>query len=76
MSMKPEQLVKEILQLPIQQRAFLAEKLLESLDFTQDFQLTKEWSEEIKRRCEEIDKGLVELIPAEDVFEKAYKQLG
>lgn len=75
MSMNSEQLVKEILQLPIQQRAFLAEKLLESLDFNQDFQLTKEWSEEIKRRCEEIDKGLVELIPAEDVFKKAYKQL-
>ncbi|ODS33981.1 MAG: putative addiction module component [Candidatus Scalindua rubra] len=74
--MKPEQLVKEILQLPTQQRAFLAEKLLESLDFTQDFQLTKEWSEEIKRRCEEIDKGSVELIPTEDVFKKAYRQLG
>ncbi|MGR3292433.1 MAG: addiction module protein, partial [Candidatus Scalindua sp.] len=57
--MNAEQLVKEILQLPIQQRAFLAEKLLESLDFNQDFQLTKEWSEEIKHRCEEIDKGLV-----------------
>lgn len=75
MSMNAEQLVKEILQLSIQQRAFLAEKLLESLDFNQDFQLTKEWSEEIKRRCEEIDEGLIELIPAEDVFKKAYKQL-
>ena len=40
MSMNAEQLVKEILQLSIQQRAFLAEKLLESLDFNQDFQLT------------------------------------
>ncbi|HEW79064.1 MAG TPA: addiction module antitoxin RelB [Phycisphaerales bacterium] len=76
MSKTAEQLIYEVLHLPSQQRAFIAEKLLESLDYDQDFQLSEEWKGEIKRRCKEIDDGLVELIPAEKVLNKAFSQLG
>jgi hypothetical protein len=38
-------------------RAFVAETLLESLDLDQDFVVSQEWLEEIRRRCAEIDSG-------------------
>jgi len=49
-------------------RAYLAEILLESLDYEEDFPVSKEWLNEIRRRCEEIDKGKVQLIPGETVL--------
>ena len=58
----------EVLHLPRESRAFLAEKLLESLDFDEEFPVSAEWMEEIHRRCREIDEGTVNLIPAEKVF--------
>jgi hypothetical protein len=37
--------------------------------------LSNEWKEEIARRCREIDEGIVELIPGEDVLKEAAEQL-
>jgi len=38
-------------------------------------ELSPEWKEEIRRRCEDLDRGLVELRDAEDVFSKAFASL-
>ena len=65
----------EAMHLPHQARAYLAEKLLESLDQEPAPSLSEDWCEEIKRRCQEIDNGEVGLIPAEKVFEQGYKEL-
>lgn len=70
------QVLDEALHLPIPARAFLAEKLLESLDVEPDFTITDEWHCEIIRRCEEIDSGSVQLIPAEDTFKRAFEMIG
>jgi len=56
-------------------RAFVAERLIESLDAADDGELSPEWREEIRRRCREIDEGLVDLRDAADVFAKAYEAL-
>ena len=37
--------------------------------------LSPEWRKEIARRCSEIDAGMVDLIPAEEVFARAYESL-
>ena len=55
--------------------AFVAERLIESLDAAPGAELSPEWREEIRKRCRELDKGLVELRDAADVFEKAYASL-
>ena len=47
-------------------RAYLAEILLESLDFEEDFHVSDEWMNEIKERSREIDEGEVKLIPGEE----------
>lgn len=61
--------------LPAQARAFVAEKLIESLDAEKDAELSPAWREEVLRRCREMDEGSVELRDAEDVFAKAYAAL-
>ncbi|HBC85848.1 MAG TPA: addiction module antitoxin RelB [Lentisphaeria bacterium] len=71
-----EQVMDQALGLPVQARAFIAEKLLESLDSGDNFEISPKWKKEIRKRCQEIDKGLVELVPAERVFEEAFRRIG
>ena len=75
MSMTAERFVDEALTLPRRTRAFVAEKLIESLDHTPSMELSPSWRKEIRKRCQEMDQGLVELRSAEDVFEKAHAAL-
>jgi putative addiction module component (TIGR02574 family) len=60
-TMTIEEILKQALELPPKERAKLAEDLLESLD-DQDVdedQAEKAWSEEIRRRVDEIQSGAV-----------------
>lgn len=75
MSMTAETLVSEALALSPQARAFVAERLIESLDADVGTGLSPAWREEVLRRCEEADKGQVELLDASEVFAKAYAAL-
>lgn len=58
----PKKLLDEAMQLEPDMRAFIAETLLESLDLDQDFPVSPEWLEEIRRRCAEIDSGKATLL--------------
>lgn len=56
--------------LPEEERLLLAHRLFDSIhDMDEDVE--QAWVQEVRRRCGEIDRGEVELIPAEDVFEEA-----
>jgi len=67
-------IVDSAMTLSVNSRAYLAEMLLESLDYEEDFIIEKEWKEEIIRRCSEIDSGKVKLVPGEKGFEKLRKK--
>jgi hypothetical protein len=58
----PKKILDEAMQLEPTARAFVAETLLESLDLDQDFAVSQEWLEEIRRRCAEIDSGQATLL--------------
>ena len=75
MSITADKLVAEALGLPPQVRAFVAEKLIESLDATAGAELSPAWREEIRKRCREVDDGLVKLRDAGDVLTKAHSML-
>jgi putative addiction module component (TIGR02574 family) len=75
MSPETESVMKEALQLPREARALIAEKLLESLDFEEPFEVSSEWKEEIARRCREIDDGVVTLIAGDKVLKEATEGL-
>jgi putative addiction module component (TIGR02574 family) len=75
MSPETEKLAADILNLSREQRAFLAEKLLESLDFDEAFPVGAEWQAEVARRCRELDEGRAELVPGDDVIDEVIKAL-
>lgn len=75
MTATAEKIVSEALELPPSVRAFVAEKLLESLDAVPGGDLSPKWREEIRRRCSEIDRGTADLREAEAVFARAYAAL-
>ncbi len=76
MSIEVETIITEVLSWPSNSRAFLASKLLESLDHEEDFPVPDEWKAEIAGRCKEIDEGRVRLIAAEQVFDQIQQRKG
>ena len=58
---------KEALELPIQERAKLAQRLLESLDEVSAAEAEQLWLDVAVRRAEEIDQGIVQLVSAEEL---------
>ncbi len=57
--------------LPAEDRARLAEELLESLQGEADGEAEAAWVREIERRVSEIESGSVPLIPSEEVHAEA-----
>jgi hypothetical protein len=68
-------IVADVLELPPYARAFVTGKFMESLDMEPSSDLSQAWKEEIKKRCREMDEGLVERVPAEDVYKQAFSAL-
>lgn len=56
-------------------RARLAEELLATLDGVSDLAVDAAWDAELCKRIEEIERGAVDLIPAEEVFARAHRAL-
>jgi hypothetical protein len=71
-----DKIIEEVLSPSPQARAYVAEKLIESLDVETDVTLSSEWRDEIRKRCREIDEGAVELRDAAAVFARSYAALG
>lgn len=53
MSTTVERVVSEAMELPPSLRAFVAEKLIESLDAADSPPLSSKWRDEVRRRCAE-----------------------
>lgn len=70
MPMPLQDIEAQALQLPLEERGRLVERLLQSLEGELDDtpqNIVKAWEEEIARRIEEMDAGLTEAIPYEQV---------
>ena len=61
---------KEALQLPVEKRASLAQRLLESLDHLSEAEAEKLWLKEAARRAREIDEGNVRLVSLEELEQR------
>lgn len=68
MKVNAKKILEEAMQLEPSSRAMIAETLLESLDFEEDFEISQAWRDEIQRRCEQVDRGEVELIDSATVM--------
>ena len=67
-------LADQLLALPSVDRARLAELLLASIE-ERDADATSAWNEEIDKRANELDNGLVAGIPAAEVFAEVERRL-
>jgi putative addiction module component (TIGR02574 family) len=72
--LKTDELIDEAISLPIELRAQLIEKILKSMNPSQD-EIDKLWSIEAEKRVADIDSGKVKMIPGEEVFDKIRKRL-
>lgn len=68
MHMTVEQIADEALALPSEARALLADRLVESLDPAEDGYIRQLWMREARRRVDEVRRGEVKAIPADEVF--------
>jgi putative addiction module component (TIGR02574 family) len=69
--MNTQTIEREAMQLPLNERAALAERLLASLDNLPSAELEQLWLTEAVRRADEIDRGLIKLIPSQEVEREA-----
>lgn len=69
------ELLKEVLLLPVEQRALLADTILRSLN-APDTDLDLIWAEEAKRRLEELRSGRVKAVPGDEVFQRVRARFG
>lgn len=67
--LKTDDLIEEAISLPVEMRAKLINKLLESLNPTER-KIDELWVVEAEKRVEDIRTGKVKTIPGEDVFKR------
>jgi putative addiction module component (TIGR02574 family) len=68
-------LADQILSLPCEDRIYLIDRLLESLN-APNREIERVWAEEAERRIDELDSGKVQAISGEQVFAEIRKRLG
>ena len=75
MSAPLEQIEREALELPPEQRARLVDTLWESLGDTTCVALNDEWTAEIERRRRELLEGKAKPVPGEEVSRRAWERV-
>jgi len=69
------QILHEALELPPEQRAALADSLLNSLDTEVDADVEQAWQDEIEQRIESVRNGTAEMVPWEEVQARLLSRL-
>ncbi|MCD6532965.1 MAG: addiction module protein [Deltaproteobacteria bacterium] len=69
-----EKIYEQAIDLPIDDRLILIDKLLNSTNLSTQDDIDQAWSKEVELRCQELDSGKAKLIPGEEVFEKIKKR--
>lgn len=75
MATKVKQLLSDALSLPVDERALLAQELIESLDESTDPDSASAWVAEIERRSREVDEGTAKLEDWSEVRERIVARL-
>jgi putative addiction module component (TIGR02574 family) len=71
--MNTQQLIDEAVSLPIEERAFIADSLQQSLNQPES-EIDKKWAVEANRRLAKLRSGKVQAIPGDEVFAKVWKR--
>ncbi len=69
-----EKIYEQALDLPVDDRLTLIDKLLTSTNLPTHKEIDLAWSKEVELRSRELDNGKSKLIPGEEVFKKIKKR--
>lgn len=69
-------LTDQVLSLPCEDRLYLVDRLLASLNAPSREEIDRLWAEEAARRIDELDSGKAQAIPGEQVFAEIRARLG
>ena len=72
--MNIKDLINEVQSLPVEERAFMVDSLLRSLN-PPDSEIDKKWAAVAQVRAEELRSGSVKAVPGKEVFARALKNL-
>ncbi len=70
----PRDVLTQALQLPPVERAELVEEILASFEFPDRQQIDAAWADEAEARIDAYDRGEVEGIPVQEVFQRLKQQ--
>ncbi len=76
MSLPLDDLKRQVIALPSQERGSLALAIIHSLDGPPDPDVDAAWQQEFERRCAEIDRGEAKLIPGDEVMDHMRRKFG
>ena len=69
-----EKIYEQALNLPIDDRLMLIDKLLISTNLPTQEDIDQAWSIEVERRCQELARGEAKFISGDEVFERVKKR--
>ena len=67
---------KQALDLPIEERIILMQRIWDSVGHFINPEVEKAWLDEVDRRWQEIEEGKVQCLPADQVMKQAHESLG
>lgn len=67
MQQHSQAILEQALKLTVQERAVVAQQLIQSLDPGQEAEVEQAWQEEIQQRISDLDNGVATAIPWEEV---------
>ena len=68
-----QELIEEVLLLPIEDRAYIIDSLIQSMNPI-DSDIDRKWLEVSKKRLNELKSGEVKGVPGDEVFNKIWKR--
>lgn len=71
--MNAKDVIDEAISLPVEERAFIVDSLLRSLNRPEQ-EIDKEWTKVARRRLDEIRSGALKSFSGDEVFEKIWKR--
>ena len=75
MEILTEKIFEQALDLPVEDRLVLIDKLLQSTNLPFKEEIDQAWVKEVEFRSQAIESGKAKLIPGEDVFKKIRERL-
>jgi putative addiction module component (TIGR02574 family) len=71
--METKKIIEEVISLPVEERALIADSILRSLNPAES-EIDKKWIELAKDRLKELKSGKIKALPGDDVFNKIWQK--